>query len=208
MIHPLDDDPNGEGAAGKHGAGEGTALRGGTIVSDTDARTGAESHSGLFSLAQILHLMRVEFARAQRYGYPLACLLVAVDGLGRVRDQYGYDTKQAILDEVARELQAQTRTCDFLGRLMDDRLLAVVPHTGKEGARALAERLLSAVRQLKFQGGSERLPISVSIGAAHTREDGMLFFDALLAAGEEALAEAVGAGGDRFVVRDPPGSGG
>jgi two-component system cell cycle response regulator len=177
-------------------------------LSDTDARTGAESSSGLFSLAQILHLMRVEFARAQRYGYPLTCLLVAVDGLGRVRDQYGYDTKQAILDEVARELQAQTRTCDFLGRLMDDRLLAVVPHTGKDGARALAERLRNAVLKLQFQGGAERIPISVSIGAAHTREGGMLFFDALLAAGEEALAEAVGAGGDRVVVRDPPAGGG
>jgi len=177
-------------------------------LSDTQSRAGAESQSGLFSLAQILHLMRVEFARAQRYGYPLTCLIVSVDGLGRARDLYGYDTKQAILDEVSRELQAQTRTCDFLGRLMDDRLLAVVPHTGKEGARALAERLRAAVRQLQFQGGGERIPVSVSIGAAHTREGGMLFFDALLAAGEDALAEAVAAGGDRVVVRDPPASGG
>jgi diguanylate cyclase (GGDEF)-like protein len=173
-------------------------------LSDTDSRASADSQSGLFSLAQILHLMRVEFARAQRYGYPLSCLIVSVDGLGRVRDQFGYDTKQAILDEIARELQAQTRTCDFLGRMMDDRLLAVVPHTGKEGARALGERLRGAVRQLQFHGGGERIPISVSIGAAHTREGSLLFFDALLAAGEEALAEAVGAGGDRVVVRDPP----
>jgi diguanylate cyclase (GGDEF)-like protein len=171
-------------------------------LSDTESRAGADS--GLFSLAQILHLMRVEFARAQRYGYPLACLIVSVDGLGRVRDQFGYDTKQAILDEIARELQAQTRTCDFLGRMMDDRLLAVVPHTGKEGARALGERLRAAVQKLQFHGGGERIPISVSIGAAHTRESSLLFFDALLAAGEEALAEAVAAGGDRVVVRDPP----
>lgn len=163
----------------------------------------AERERELFSLAQIMHLLRVEFARAQRYEYPLACLLISVDGLGHIRDTYGYDAKQAVLDAVARELQAQTRSCDFVGRMMDDRLLAVVPHTRGDGAQALAQRLLGAVRDLRFEAGGERVPITLSIGVTHNGGGTTLFFDALLQAGEGALAESVAAGGDRMSVRDP-----
>ncbi|HVS18548.1 MAG TPA: GGDEF domain-containing protein [Planctomycetota bacterium] len=157
----------------------------------------------LFSLAQIMHLLRIEFARAQRYEYPLSCLLIAVDGLGHIRDTYGYEAKQSVLDEVAGALQAETRSCDFLGRLMDDRLLAVVPHTMRDGARVLAERLLAAVRKLRFESGGDRVPITLSIGVTHNGAGSTLFFDALLQAGEGALAESVVAGGDRLSVRDP-----
>lgn len=172
-------------------------------MTEPTRRTGADSQEGLFSLAQILHLMRVEFARSQRYGYPLACLLVAIDGLAQVRDVHGYDTKQAVLEEVTRELQSKTRTCDFLGRLMDDRLLAVVPHTGPEGARALGERLLAAVRGLHFDSDGVRLPITISIGVTHSAAGETLFFDALLSAGEAALSDAAALGGDRLVLRHP-----
>jgi diguanylate cyclase (GGDEF)-like protein len=162
-----------------------------------------DSDPGLFSLSQIMHLMRVEFSRAQRYGYPLGCLLVGVDRLGHLRDLYGYEAKEAILDEVSRLLQAETRTCDFLGRLMDDRLMAVIPHTDQEGARILAERLLAGVRELSFESEGRDLKVTVSIGASCLVGGSTLFFDTLLAAAEGALAEAAEGGGDRFVGRDP-----
>ncbi len=162
-----------------------------------------ESDPGLFSLSQIMHLMRVEFSRAQRYSYPLACMLVAVDRLGHLRDLYGYDSKEAILQEVSRLLHAETRTCDFLGRLMDDRLLAVIPHTDSEGIRILAERMLSGVRQLQFESEGREIKVTVSIGASCLTDGSTMFFDTLLGAAEGALSAAAEAGGDRFLERDP-----
>lgn len=172
-------------------------------MSDFSRSVDAQNEPEIFSLAQILHLMRVEFARSQRYGYPLACLLIAVDGLGHVRDAYGYEAKQAVLDEIARLLRAETRSCDFLGRLMDDRLLAVIPHTSADGARVLGERLLGGVRQLSFESEGQRIPVTISIGSTHNGAGDNLFFDAMLQAGEGALQEASSAGGDRLVLRDP-----
>ena len=46
--------------------------------------------AGVFSLSQIRHLMRVEFGRAQRYGYPLSCLVISVDRLDSLRDLVTY----------------------------------------------------------------------------------------------------------------------
>ncbi len=163
----------------------------------------SDSDPGLFSLSQIMHLMRVEFSRAQRYAYPLGCLLLAVDRLGHLRDLYGYDSKEAILDEVSRLLQQETRTCDFLGRLMDDRLLAVIPHTKPEGARILGERLMTSVRGLHFESDGADIQVTVSVGASCLSDGSTMFFDTLLAAAEGALAEASEAGGDRFALRDP-----
>jgi c-di-AMP phosphodiesterase-like protein len=59
------------------------------------------------------------------------------------------------------------------------------------------------VRRLKFESGGERIPITLSIGVTHNGRAGTLFFDALLQAGEGALASSVAAGGDRLCVRDP-----
>ena len=89
-----------------------------------------DADNSLFSLAQIQHLMRVEFNRAQRYGYAISCLMIAVDRLGHLRDMYGYDSKEEIVDTMIRLLKTETRSSDFLGRMADDRLLAVIPHIG------------------------------------------------------------------------------
>jgi diguanylate cyclase (GGDEF)-like protein len=162
-----------------------------------------QDDGNLFSLSQIMHLMRVEFTRAQRYRYPVSCLIVAVDKLNQLRDLYGYDAKEAILSEVIELLRTSTRSCDFLGRLSDDRFVAVVPHTPTDGARVLAERLLSQTRQLEFQAEGRALQVTCSIGSSHNESGATLFFDAMLSAAEGALAEAQAGGGDRHVARDP-----
>ena len=163
----------------------------------------SDSDTGLFSLSQIMHLMRVEFGRAQRYNYPICCVLAAVDRLAELRDLYGYDSKEAILDSVVKSTKAQVRQCDFMGRLADDRLLIVVPHTAAAGARSLAERLIASVRELKFESDGRRLRVTVSVGITCSKGNDTMFFDSLLAAAEGALVEAMRAGGDRLHERDP-----
>ena len=157
----------------------------------------------LFSHTQIRHLMRVEFGRAQRYGYGLACLQIAVDRIDHLRDLYGYDAKEAILGDVVRLLQDNTRGCDYLGRSTDDRLMAVLPHTDEAGSRSAAQRLLEAARRIDFQAEGRRVQVSLSIGASDFTDENTLFFDALVDSSSAALAAAVEAGGDRFEYRSP-----
>lgn len=163
----------------------------------------SSAERSLFSLSQIQHLMRVEFNRAQRYSYPIACMLIAVDRLGHLRDLYGYDAKEEILDGVVALLKSQTRSSDFLGRMADDRLLAVVPHTEAGGAERLAERLLSGTRELEFAADARTIQVTLTIGASNNAGGSTLFFDAMLQAAEEALMDATQAGGDRFLSYEP-----
>jgi diguanylate cyclase (GGDEF)-like protein len=168
--------------------------------------TSFRSDRSLFSLAQIQHLMRIEFRRAQRYRYPIVCMIVAVDRLGHLRDLYGYDAKEEILERVIQLLKGQTRSSDFLGRMADDRLLAVVPHTDAAGAQAMAERILAAIQNLDFASEGRTIRVGVSIGIAHAGTEGTLFYESMLQSAADALEEAAAAGGSRFLVKAASGA--
>ena len=168
--------------------------------------TSFRSDRSLFSLAQIQHLMRIEFRRAQRYRYPIVCMIVAVDRLGHLRDLYGYDAKEEILERVIQLLKVQTRSSDFLGRMADDRLLAVVPHTDAAGAQAMAQRILAAIQKLDFASEGRTIRVGVSIGIAHAGAEGTLFYESMLQSAADALEEAAAAGGSRYLVKAASGA--
>jgi len=163
----------------------------------TESKTahGGERRS-LYSVAQIQHLLRVEFHRAQRYRFPIAVLVVSVDQLGHVRDRLGYDAKEQVLEAVVHLLQRGTRSSDFLGRTADDRLLVVLPHTGAAGMPVLAGRLSADADTLVAHGLPDVGRISLSVGWAASDSTPAAYHDALLSAAEAAHADAVARGAD------------
>lgn len=166
---------------------------------DTERRPSG-AHPEFYSLAQIRHLLRVEFGRAQRYAYPISVLMLSIDQLGALRDAAGYEAKEAALETVVALLHVQTRGSDLVGRLPDDRLLIIVPHTPPAQIEVLIARLLQAVRDLEPTANGK---LSLSAGISWCEAGDTLFHDELLRCSESALAESVGAGGDRWTERLP-----
>lgn len=156
----------------------------------------------LFTLAQIQHLMRVEFSRAQRYGYPVVCLILAVDQLGATRDSFGYEAKEAVLQAVVELLHERTRTSDFLGRLPDDRLMIIVPHSSLEGIEIMATRLVERAGELEISEAPGQA-FTFSIGGSWLTAGETLFFDELMRTAEECLQEAISSGGGKYIARSP-----
>ena len=157
------------------------------------------SEQGLFSPEQIQRLMRIEFDRAQRYSYPVVFLLAAVDRLHQLQDLYGFQVKERILGSLTELLKQATRASDFLGCLVDDRLLVLVPHTPPEGAGKMARRVLEGARKMSFDADGRAVRVTVSIGGAHNQRHGELSFETMLEVAEGGLSVASAGGGDRFV---------
>jgi diguanylate cyclase (GGDEF)-like protein len=162
----------------------------------------ADSDQGLFSPVQMERLMRGEFYRSRRYGHSLVCMLIAVDRLGSLQDLYGLESKFEILRGVVDLLGRSTRASDVLGMLVDDRLLAIFPHTSRRGAGTIAHRLLKGAREQVFESDGRRIRATLSIGAADTSMDDIEEFDKLVNAAREGLGMALEAGGDQYVVRE------
>jgi diguanylate cyclase (GGDEF)-like protein len=157
---------------------------------------------GLFTAEEVRQLMQVEFERARRYGYAIACLTIQVDRLEQLETMHGLEAKSAILNAIADLVKGATRAGDLLGYLAQDRLVVLVPHTTGEAARALAERLLTGARKLRFASQSRTLRVTLSIGIAHNQNADAKSFAILEEVAEDGRAVADSSGGDRVSETD------
>jgi GGDEF domain-containing protein len=133
----------------------------------------------------------------------VALMLNEVDHLEQIHHLYGFESREEILLAVISLLRSLTRESDFLGCMLDGRLMAVFPHTSKEGVNALAARLLRGSRSLDFRSGGHALRLTLSMGVAVSDLERDLSFDEFVRAAEDAVRYAADTGGNRYVQREP-----
>ena len=155
--------------------------------------------SSLFSQAQILHLMKNEFARARRHGIPLGIVLIQVDRLAQLADLHGAELRGAVKQAVAQVVREKTRGSDLIGATSDDRYLLVLPHTDHEHTRLVAERLHHVFQDVEVTVDARPLHLSIQVGFTACDDQSTLFFDSLLAQAEAAAEFAQQTGADHAV---------
>ena len=94
------------------------------------------------------------------------------------------------------EINNETRRIDTVGRVGGDEFLVLLPGTGEEDARMVAERLLLAARAAG-DGGDDEFTISLGVAVAGPVGSTLL---AIWAAADEALYAAKRSGGDRVAI--------
>ena len=122
-----------------------------------------------------------ELRRSDRTGRPFCVLLLDLDALKTVNDQYGHLVGSRALCRLARVLRGHCRSIDTAARYGGDEFAVLLVETEKEVASRVAERI---AEQLAADG--ERPPLSVSIGVAMYPGDGRTT-ETLLAAADRAL---------------------
>jgi diguanylate cyclase (GGDEF)-like protein len=131
-----------------------------------------------------------EIARAQRYRYPLAVLMVDIDHFKRVNDTYGHQVGDVALQQVASRLRSNLRRTDVLARYGGEEFGVLAPQTSLEAAKVLAERLRHAIASEPIWVNSDlSIPLTISVGVAVFPEHGQNESD-LVAAADAALYRA------------------
>ena len=88
--------------------------------------------------------LETEWTRAQRAGKPLALLFVDVDHFKLFNDQHGHQNGDECLRAVAEIIGAHApRPTDLAARYGGEEFAVILPDTGSEGARMVAERIVS-----------------------------------------------------------------
>lgn len=155
--------------------------------------------SSLFSQAQILHLMKTEFARARRYGAALSCVVLQVDRLPQLVDLYGSQLRIAVRQTLADLIRRKTRGSDLLGVANEDRMLMLLPETPIDGARLVVERLRRGFADVEVVVDGKPLALTLSGGISAMQGKETMFFDSLLAQAEAAVERAEQLGGDQVL---------
>lgn len=165
-------------------------------LATTDALT------SLLNRHQIFLRAEQEFARLEREreaGTPkkaLGLLMLDVDHFKRHNDTYGHQAGDLILKEIADRLVRSLRRYDFVGRYGGEEFLAVLPGTGLDGGRAIAERIRERVEAEPVAIDGVEVPVTVSLGLASTVGEGESFEDALKRA-DDGLYRAKSEGRNR-----------
>lgn len=171
-------------------------------MAEHDSVESFSSEAGLFSYAQILHLLKIEFSRARRYGYPLTCCLFQVDRLENLKDLYGYKVRDKIEETTVSIVHQLSRSSDFLGKI-GERMIMILPHTDDEGVRILMDRVRQKVRDTAFDVDGRPVQVTISAGIATYRDRNTLFFDSIIKNAESTLNQVVARGGNGVAVHSP-----
>jgi two-component system cell cycle response regulator len=164
---------------------------------DFDRVSRTDHLTGLFNRRHMEEQLRMLGAGAKRHGFPLSVLIVDVDHFKRVNDTYGHHVGDDVLVAVSDRLANALRTEDILGRWGGEEFLLVLPHTGTEAARVLAERLRLAVSATPVTVGSASLTVTISVGGAAAEEPGE---HELLQLADHELYAAKADGRDRVCI--------
>jgi len=131
--------------------------------------TSEASHDGLTGLpnrALLLDRLDLSVSYAQREKAGLALLVIDLNGFTAFNTEFGRETGDRLLREVATRLRARLRTSDSLARLENDSFAVLLPTGGTfAGALNAASKLHEALKT-PFNLGSRSHVTSASIGIA------------------------------------------
>ena len=145
-----------------------------------------------------------EVARAHRYGHPLSCAMVDLDGLKEINDKLGHAAGNRAIMALADAVREELRDTDFAARYGGDEFVVLLPQTNETQGAQFAERLRRRLVQVSQDAG---LPVRGSIGVAAVNAEELDSADAaedLLRRADEALYRAKRSGRDRVEVAQVP----
>ncbi|GMV16199.1 MAG: GGDEF domain-containing protein [Polyangiaceae bacterium] len=137
-----------------------------------------------------------EVLRARRHDRPLSILMFDIDFFKRVNDQYGHLAGDYVLRELARVVQGRIRRDEVFARYGGEEFVIALPETPLEGGVSLAQNLRARVAEHTFVFQGERIPVTVSIGAAVLNPNDKTATD-LVQRADEKLYEAKRGGRNR-----------
>jgi len=153
--------------------------------------------TGLYNPRAFHDHLRQELRRLARYREPLSLLLMDLDGLKRINDQFGHEAGDSALRSVAGAIGSGLREIDLGARIGGDEFAVLAPRTDAKAAVALAERLRAVVAKGVDDRAGRGSTISIGIASVSPSTDALPTAASLMAAADTALYAAKRAGGNR-----------
>lgn|GEM_PF-5810848 len=153
--------------------------------------TNLDDVTSLFNYRYFKDRLYAEHARSRRYHRPLSLIMIDLDNLKAINDEFGHQAGTMLISMVGSIIEKQCRSTDIPVRYGGDEFCIIVPEANLDESLILAERLRVQIEDFGKGIDFEATTVTASIGIV-TQKDGSLFeTDAdLLKAADDACYEA------------------
>lgn len=131
-----------------------------------------DSLTGLLNLRTFNDLHRHAHAAAEFDAQPYAVLMIDMDNLKTINDEYGHETGNGAIVLVANCIRRTVRTSDVAARFGGDEFVIFLPGVEAHAAAGIAQRLHNLVFNTTLDVGSRIIRCGISIGVASFPKDG------------------------------------
>ena len=130
--------------------------------------------TGLYNRNRFDEIYEKEIKRARRYENDLSMILFDVDNFKQINDNYGHQTGDEVLKEIAEITLNSVREQDISVRWGGEEFLVLLPQTNLLGAITAANKIRSSIEKNPIS--SHSLNITASFGVSQLLEDDELDF--------------------------------
>lgn len=154
--------------------------------------------TGLANRRTFMKQLQIETHRHARSKRPFCLVMCDVDHFKRINDTWGHPAGDAVLVELGRILKNTTREqIDTAARIGGEEFAVLLPETGLDQAKRVAEKMSDGVRSRVFVFDGHQFHVTQSVGIAEAAEgDG----DGALRVADDNLYIAKRQGRDRIVA--------
>ena len=144
--------------------------------------------TGVYNRRGLIHFLKVEIARAERYKQPLSIIMADLDHFSNVNNTYGHLAGDMVLKGFCKTVKSIVRSADVVARYGGEEFIVILPNTDLDSAFEVAEKLRLAVQKLKFKYKDKIFSITSSFGVAAFREKDTI--ETLIKRADKALYKA------------------
>jgi diguanylate cyclase (GGDEF)-like protein len=160
-------------------------------MASTDGLTGLSNHRHFHER------LEAELVRVGREAKPFSVIILDIDHFKKVNDSYGHPFGDIVLKGVAALLRSLAREVDVVARYGGEEMALVLVNTGREGAAAMARRIMKELHARTWASGGESVAVTASLGSSTWPDDGRTSVD-LIRTADEALYHSKKTGRDRY----------
>jgi diguanylate cyclase (GGDEF)-like protein len=153
--------------------------------------------TGLYNRSHFQEMLSHSLDMSDRYDEHATLIMIDVDNLKHINDNYGHEEGDKILSTTAKTISRSIRKTDVAARYGGDVFAIVLPNTNKEHAIVLIQKLQDNLRRATSPKDTHASTVTFSLGAA-TYPDNASAKDLLIEKTDRALYESKRSGRGRF----------
>jgi diguanylate cyclase (GGDEF)-like protein len=156
--------------------------------------------TGLFNHGFFMTRLNEEIARSKRTDYSSSIIVMDVDKFKNFNDNYGHLAGDRVLESIAFTLKQAVRTEDVPSRFGGEEFTVLLPNTGRHTVWTVAERIRTAVSQMKVPWEPPLPQVTISLGVYTFNQSADINAEEIIRRADEALYLSKERGRNRSTV--------